>query len=91
MKSDPEWYDRLSHAGKDAVDQALHFLMGLGISSVGSAAAAWAFFHWREFVEQAPIQRVYDTERDMRFGLIGACFGQVIQAVAIAAIIWAVA
>ena len=77
--SDPKWYDRLSHDGKDAVDQALHFLMGLGFSVVGTAAAAWAFFHWREFFQQAPIQRVYDTERDMRFGLFGAVLGQGLQ------------
>lgn len=87
----PGWYQRLSHAGKDAVDQALHFLMGLGIASVGTAAAAWALFHWREFYQQAPIQRVYDTERDMRWGLIGACVGQIVNAVALGAIVWAVA
>lgn len=76
---DPDWYDRLSHSGKDTVDQALHFLMGFALALVGTAAAAWAVFHWREFFEQAPIQRVYDTERDMRFGLIGAAVGQVAQ------------
>lgn len=48
----PGWYQRLSHAGKDAVDQALHFLMGLGIASVGTgtggagAPGGWIRISW---------------------------------------------
>jgi hypothetical protein len=40
---DPSWYSALSRDGRDAVDQALHFLMGLGFSAVGTAAEwPWA-------------------------------------------------
>lgn len=76
MSSDPKWYEALPDWAQEAVDQAAHVAMGFGLAAVGTAAAAWAFFHWREFVQQAPIERVYDTERDMRFGIIGACVGQ---------------
>lgn len=73
---DPKWYSRLSRRGRDAVDQAGHFLMCFAIASILGAGAAWAFMHWREFYEQAPVERVDDTERDMRFGIFGAIAGQ---------------
>lgn len=73
-----DWYDGLSRTGRDRVDQTLHFLAGFGIASVGTAAAAWEWAHRREFIEQAPIERIGDTERDMRFVLYGAWGGQVV-------------
>lgn len=72
------WYDGLSRAGRDRVDQTLHVLAGFGIASLGTAAAAWEWAHRREFIEQAPIERVGDTQRDMRFVLYGAWGGQVV-------------
>lgn len=77
--SDPDWYRRLSRRARDAWDQAGHFGMCFGLAAVGSAAAAWGFMHWREFVKQAPIERIDDTERDSRFGVYGAAVGQVIH------------
>lgn len=76
---DPKWYRRLSRRARDAWDQTGHFWLGLVIASVGSGAAAWAFFHWREFDQQAPVERIADTQRDMRFGVYGAAVGQVIH------------
>lgn len=73
-----EWYEGLSRAGRDRVDQTLHVLAGFGIASLGSAAAAWEWAHRREFIEQAPIERIWDTQRDMRFVLYGAWGGQVV-------------
>lgn len=78
-----EWYDGLTRRQRDAIDQTGHFLLGLVFASLGSAALAWAFFHRREFLEQAPIERIHDTERDMAFGLSGACWGQVVHSLAI--------
>lgn len=69
-------YEDLSRTQRDIVDQTLHFLAGLAIATVGTAAAAWAWSHHREFVQQAPIERIYDTERDDRFVLYGAALGQ---------------
>lgn len=72
-----DWYEGLTHDGKNRVDQALHALAGFGLAAVGSAALAWHWAHHREFVEQAPIERVWDTERDMRHVLYGAWAGQI--------------
>lgn len=89
--SDPRWYRRLSREARDAWDQAGHVAMCFGIASVGSAAAAWGFMHWREFAQQAPIERIEDTRRDMRFGVYGAAAGQVVFSVwTTAVILWAV-
>ena len=75
---DPEWYDKLSRKNRDRVDQALHFvLMGFLPSLVLSAAPSFAYMWHREFVKQAPIERIDDTARDMKFCMIGACVGQV--------------
>jgi hypothetical protein len=73
-----DWYDGLSRAGRDRIDQTLHFLAAFGIASLGTAAGAWEWAHRREFVEQAPIERIGDTQRDMRFMLYGAWVGQVV-------------
>lgn len=75
-----EWYeDRLDRGGRDLVDQTLHVLGWGLLAAVGTAAAAWAVAHHREFVRQAPIERIDDTERDMRFMLIGAAIGQAVH------------
>ncbi len=75
-----DWYeDHLDRRGRDAVDQCLHLAGWFLIACLGTAAAAWAVAHWREFVSQAPIERIDDTERDMRFMLVGACLGQVVH------------
>ncbi|MDX2018220.1 MAG: hypothetical protein SFY95_11375 [Planctomycetota bacterium] len=76
--SDPRWYARLSRRARDAWDQAGHFGMCFALASALGAGAAWAFMHWREFFDQAPIERIDDTERDMRFGLFGALAGQLV-------------
>lgn len=75
---DPRWYQSLSREGRDRVDQTLHVALGFVLALIGSAALAWGFFHWREFVQQAPIERIEDTRRDMRFGVYGAVAGQVV-------------
>lgn len=72
------WYDNLDRDERDVVDQILHFLAGFGIASVGSTAAAWEWAHRREFIHQAPIERINDTQRDMRFKLHGAWVGQIV-------------
>jgi hypothetical protein len=73
-----DWYEGLDRAGRDAVDQTLHAGAGFGIAALGSSWAAWAWAHRREFVVQAPIERIEDTQRDMRFMLYGAGVGQVV-------------
>lgn len=88
--TDPGWYKRLSRRARDAWDQTGHFGMCFGIASVASGAAAWGFMHWREFNQQAPIERIADTRRDMRFGVYGAAAGQVIfTGWTVAVAIWA--
>lgn len=72
------WYDDLSRPQRDAIDQTLHVAAGFMIASLGTAAAAWAWAHWREFKVQAPIERIEDTRRDMRFVLYGATGGQIV-------------
>jgi hypothetical protein len=77
---DPEWYDNLSRKNRDRVDQAAHFVVfGFLPSCFLSAAPSFAFMWWREFVKQAPIERIDDTARDMKFTMIGACVGQVVN------------
>ena len=77
---DPDWYQALSRQNRDRIDQFLHFLlMGLLPSMVLSAAPSFAYMWHREFVAQAPIERIDDTARDMKFCMIGACVGQVIH------------
>lgn len=89
--SGPGWYEKLPRKARDAWDQTGHFWMCFGIAAVGSAAAAWGFMHWREFDAQAPIERIEDTRRDMRFGIYGAIPGQLVfSAWTTAVILWAV-
>lgn len=81
--SDPVWYDSLSRENRDRIDQFLHFtLMGLLPSALLSAAPSFAYMWHREFVKQAPIERIDDTARDMKFCMIGACVGQIIHTAA---------
>lgn len=84
------WYDGLPRSKRDAVDQALHVAAGFAIASLGTAAAAWGWAHWREFQVQAPIERIEDTRRDMRFVLYGAVGGQVVNLALFAALCSAV-
>lgn len=75
-----DWYEeKLDRRGRDRVDQTLHVVGWFLLAAVGSAALAWAVAHHREFVRQAPIERIDDTERDMRFMLIGSAAGQVVH------------
>lgn len=72
------WYETLPRARQNAVDQALHVAAGFVISSVGTAVAAWGWAHWREFVKQWSIERIRDTQEDMRSVIWGAIPGQVV-------------
>lgn len=74
-----DWYEALSRENRDRVDQALHFLAAFVIACAVSAAGAWSWAHNREFFAQAPIERIEDTERDMRFMLFGAGAGQIVH------------
>jgi hypothetical protein len=42
---------------------------------------------WREFVKQAPIERIDDTARDLKFTMIGACCGQAVHTAGMIALI----
>ena len=78
--SDPKWYKKLSRENRDRVDQAAHLVvMGFLPSCLLSAAPSFAFMWHREFVKQAPIERIDDTARDMKFCMIGAVLGQVVH------------
>ena len=58
-----DWYDALSRSQRDAIDQTLHFIfLGLVPAAIATAAASWGLNHWREFVKQAPIERIADTQ-----------------------------
>lgn len=74
------WYDSLSDAGRDCIDQTLHTAAGFGLGLVLPSWASWAICHHREFVQQAPIERIEDLERDMRFWLIGTAIGWTVRA-----------
>ena len=65
---------------RDKVDQALHFLMGVAMGLSFTVLLLW----WREFRQQAPIERIGDTGRDIRFSLIGVTVGQV----ALVGLVW---
>jgi hypothetical protein len=87
-KNDPAWYDELSRKNRDRVDQTLHFLlMGFIPSIFLTAAPSFAYAWNREFIEQAPIERIEDTARDMKFVMMGAVCGQAIHTAAIAFVI----
>jgi len=74
------WWNRLPRGVREPIEQTLHFVfLGLVPAALGTAAAAWALNHWREFYHQAPIERIDDTERDMRFALYGAVVGQAVN------------
>lgn len=75
MSDDPKWYQKLSKEEQERIDQTAHFFMGFFLSAAASPVAAWWLFHVREFIWQAPVERVNDTEKDMRFGLYGATVG----------------
>jgi hypothetical protein len=70
--SDPRWYKHLSRQARDVVDQTLHVLWFGSVSLFLSPSIAWAWAHYREFHAQAPIERIDDTERDLRFSVFGA-------------------
>jgi hypothetical protein len=81
--SDPKWYDDMSRKNRDRVDQALHFVViGFLPSILVTAAPSFAYVWWREFVHQAPIDRIDDTIRDIKFCMMGAVCGQVIHTAA---------
>lgn len=69
------WYDRLDRAERDYVDQAGHFTLGFILGFFLPGWVSWAICHHREFVRQAPIQRIDDTERDMFFWQLGTIGG----------------
>ena len=83
--ADPAWYAALSREERDRVDQALHVAGGV---LMGLVFADRLFVWWREFVAQAPIERLEDTKRDMLFWGIGGTIGNVIQVAAL--VVWGV-
>jgi adenylosuccinate lyase len=78
----PGWYQRLPRGARDGIDQTLHFLGGFALALVfGDRLFAW----WREFVGQAPIERIEDTRRDYFFWALGGTVGHIAQVGAIVA------
>lgn len=69
--NDPRWYKKLSRKNREAVDQTLHLICGLGLSAVGGAYLSAVILYVREFWLQWPVERIADTRRDMAFWLAG--------------------
>lgn len=70
-----DWYDDLPREKRNAIDQTLHVFAGFFLGFFLPGWASWAICHYREFVKQAPIERIADTEQDMRFWLLGTAMG----------------
>jgi hypothetical protein len=81
MSKGPGWFQALSKPVQEVIEQTLHVLMGVGLGLTCTVLVVW----WREFVQQAPIERLEDTGRDILFTLAGVTVGQIM----LLGVVWA--
>jgi len=69
--NDPLWYKNLSPQKREAVDQTLHLICGLGICAIAGSYVSMVSLYVREFWLQWPVERVADTRKDMAYWILG--------------------
>jgi hypothetical protein len=74
MAKGPKWFQELPKETQNNIEQAGHFLWGFAESFV---FADRIHFWWREFVKQAPIERLWDTKADLLWFRIGGTCGDI--------------